>query len=109
MKQTINEHDFIDAFRVADRLENFSYEARQALFEYLEQYEEDTGVELELDPIAICCDFSEDSPEDIANNYGIDLSECEDDEEKEQAVLDYLNDNTTVVGVTPSGIVYQVF
>ena len=29
------------------------------MFEYLEEYEEDTGFKIEFDPIAICCEFSE--------------------------------------------------
>lgn len=109
MKQTINKSGFIDQFRVMDRLENFSYEARELLFDYLEQYEEDTGEELEMDVIAVCCDYSEDSPEDIASNYDIDIEGIEDEDEIKDVVLDYLNDNTQVVGETTSGIVYQAF
>jgi hypothetical protein len=30
-----------------------------ALFEYLEQYEDDCGTELDFDPVAIRCDFTE--------------------------------------------------
>lgn len=109
MKQTVNKSDFIDQFRVMDRLDNFSYEARGLLFDYLEEMEESSGEEMEMDVIAVCCDFSEDTPESIADNYGIDISECEDEDEVKEAVLDYLNDETMVVGETPSGIVYKVF
>jgi hypothetical protein len=109
MKQTVNKSDFIDQFRVMDRLENFSYEARGLLFDYLEEYEQDSDEELEMDVIAVCCDYSEDSPADIADNYGIDVSECEDDDEVKDAVLDYLYKNTQVVGETTDGIVYANF
>lgn len=109
MKQTINKSDFIDQFRVMYRLENFSYEARGLLFDYLEEYEESTGEELEMDVIAICCDFSEDSPEYIALNYGIDIDGLDDEDEIKETVLAYLKDNTQVIGETSSGIVYQVF
>lgn len=109
MKQTVSKYDFIDQFRVMDRLENFSYEGRGLLFDYLEEYEESTGEELEMDVIAVCCDFSEDSPEDIADNYGIDISECEDEDEVKKTVLEYLNDKTMVIGETDAGIVYQTF
>ena len=61
MKQTVNSSDFVDAFRTHNRMDQFSYEGLKALFEYLEQYEEDTGEETELDVIAICYDFSEHS------------------------------------------------
>ena len=109
MKQTISKSDFIDQFRVMNRLENFSYEARGLLFDYLEEYEESSGEEIELDVIAVCCDFSEDDPSDIAANYNIDISECEDEEEIKDTVLSYLQDETMVVGETPSGIVYAQF
>lgn len=109
MKQTVSKSDFIDQFRVMDRLENFSYEARGLLFDYLEEYEAGSGEELELDAIAVCCDYSEDAPEDIAANYNIDISECDDENEIKEAVLEYLQDNTQVIGETQSGIVYAVF
>ena len=59
MKQTINFYDFSDAFRKAGRTNNFTYEGQRALFEYLEGYEEDTGEEIELDVIALCCEYAE--------------------------------------------------
>ena len=59
MKQTVNFGDFSDAFRDMDRMENFSPEGLQALFDYIEGYEEDTGVEIELDVIALCCEYEE--------------------------------------------------
>jgi hypothetical protein len=109
MKTTVSQSDFHDAFRAYDRLENFSYEGRELLFEMLESIEEDTGEEMELDVIAICCDYSEETPKDIAANYSIDISECDDDDEIMETVMEYLNDNTMVVGQTDSAIVYQAF
>ena len=79
------------------------------LFECLEQCGEGCGQEVDLDVIALCCEFYEDDWESIADNYSIDLSECEDDDDKKDAVLDYLNDNTMVCGETPHSIVYQAF
>ena len=58
MKQTISSFQFRDAFMEC-RPNNFSYTGRQALFEYLEQYEEDTGEQIEFDPIALCCEYTE--------------------------------------------------
>jgi asparagine synthetase A len=59
MKQTINEWDFQDAFRKMDRENNFSRAALQALFDHFEEIEEETSEEIELDVIAICCDYTE--------------------------------------------------
>lgn len=96
MKTTVNQSEFIDAFRRYDRYDQFGYDALVSLFDYMEQLEEDTGEEMEFDVIALCCDYSVDSVADIAENYSIDIADMDDDEARE-AVLEYLNDNTTVV------------
>ncbi len=98
MKQSVNLSAFMDAFHAYKRYDQFGYSALQILFSYLEELESDTGEELELDVIALCCDYSVDSVADIASNYDIDLSECEDDEERKFAVLGYLQDNTQICG-----------
>ena len=103
MIQTINVSDFRDAFRACGRHEQFSYEGLGALFEYLEEVD---GGNYELDVIALCCDYSEDSPEDIAESYGIDLPEDQDEIEHREIVRDYLDNHTTVVGETPNGFIY---
>ena len=51
MKQTINFHDFVDAFNRMGRSEQFSYRALKALFEYLEDIFDG---DYELDVIALC-------------------------------------------------------
>jgi len=98
MKQSVNFSAFCDAFHAYKRYDQFGYQALQILFEYLEEMESETGEELELDVIALCCDYSVDSVADIAENYGIDLSDCEDEDSKRDAVTEYLNDNTIVCG-----------
>ena len=63
MKTTVIRNDFVNAFRGRN---NFSVEALGLLFDYFEDYEQDTGEELELDVITICCDYNEDTVENIA-------------------------------------------
>lgn len=110
MYQTVNFSAFCDAFRAYGRQDQFSYEGQQLLFDYLEELEDGTGEPIALDVIAICCDFSEESADDIAANYGIDLAGCEDADEKQEAVLHYLEGATSVVGATKAGdIVYLQF
>ena len=109
MKQTVSKYDFEQAFSDAGRENQFSYEARNLLFDWFEQYEDDCDTEVELDVIAICCEYDEDDWEDIADNYGIDLSDCEDDDEREQAVEDYLQENTMFIGKTSGTMVYASF
>jgi hypothetical protein len=93
-----------------DRGNQFSYEALNLIYEYLESIEEDTGEPIELDVIAICCDYSEEPWQDLVDSYDIDLSDWETDEDKQQAVIDYINENSQYLGITDSGsIVYQQF
>ena len=58
MKQTINENQFIDAFEKL-RPNNFTYKGLSSLYNYLEEFENDTDKEVELDVIAICCDYTQ--------------------------------------------------
>ena len=71
MKQTMDKYMFRDMFMQSDTYKNnFSYEGCHALFEYLEQLEDDIGEEFEFDMVAICCDYTEyDSLEDFAHDY----------------------------------------
>ena len=82
MKQTINEYQFRRAFEKC-RPNNFSYEGLTALYDYLQQYEEDTETELELDVIGLCCEFSEYKDlKDFQSDYnGIFYKKIEDIEE----------------------------
>jgi len=58
MIQSINFSQFCDSF--SDTYKgNFSYEGKRALFDYLEQYEDETGTPVELDTIALCCEYTE--------------------------------------------------
>ena len=58
MKKTVDKEEFFEWF-AEYRPNNFSHEGRYALYDMLTEYEEDTGEELEFDPIAFCCEYSE--------------------------------------------------
>jgi hypothetical protein len=65
---------------------------------------------MELDVIAICCDYDENHWEDVAANYSIDLSGCDDEDDKIEAVREYLSDNTMLVGEPlPETFLYVAF
>ena len=109
MKLTIeNASQFRDEFRQCGRADQFSYEALGLLFDYFEEIDPD----YELDVIAICCEYSEGTVEQIADWYGLEFSSIEegDTDGERDHVLAYLQEHTSVVGVTPSGsIVYAQF
>jgi len=108
MKTTVNFSEFRDSFQEI-RPDNFSYDGQRILFDYFEEFEESTGEEIDLDVIAICCDFSEDSFENIADLYGIEFDENDDDDEKQQQVIDFLQSEGAYVGDSINGIVYRNF
>jgi hypothetical protein len=108
MYQTVNTaSNFRDEFRACGRADQFSYEGLGILFAYFEQYEDDTGEAVELDVIAICCEFSEDSYENIADQYGIELDPEMDDDYQKQQVIEHLEGEGVYVGDSINGIIYR--
>ena len=89
MIDTVTQTEFVDRFVKIDRENNFSYWGRIALFEYFEQLEEDLGEQIEFDPIAICCEYTEyESLDELNEVYG-----------KEFEDLDEVSDYTSVIPV----------
>jgi len=109
MYQTINLYQFRDAFHRANRGGQFSHEGLGVLFDYLENWEADAGEDLELDVIAICCDFAEDTWQSIAANYSIDIDKTENEDEQEEQVRQYLEDEGALLGEVSGGFVYRQF
>lgn len=120
MKMTVYQNDFIEAFKKAGQQDNFSYKGLKALFAYLEDYEDSTGEEVELDVIALCVDYSEwsnieefikvhgykflDPWDSLADNY-----EDGDAEQRREAMLDFIGDYTTIIDVDGERFITQAF
>ena len=94
---------FCDAFRDHGRDDQFTYAGQRALFDYLEASEEES---LELDIIALCCEYTEAGYTEIAEMYNI---EADDEEDLEDAVRAHLEDHTVIVGEVPGGFVFADF
>jgi len=83
MIDTITKYSFQDAFYKMGRGEQFSYEGLLALFDWFEEYEDSAGSQIELDVIAICCEYAEyDSLKDFQNDYGDEYESLEDIENR---------------------------
>lgn len=90
---TINEHDFIQAFKDAGRQDQFSLDALTVLFHHLEEWESQMSEPMELDVIALCCDYAEyDSIEDFQEEYGEQYVSLEDIEERTLVLRKALGD-----------------
>lgn len=102
MKQTVTQYEFYNAFKQT-RPDNFTYEGLKLLWEYFENYEADTGDEIELDVIGICCEYSEASLSEIMEDYNIkvDIEGLDEDEATQKQfheVREYLECHTVLVG-----------
>ena len=104
---------------LSDTNANWSRAGARALIEYLEDFESSQGVELELDTVALRCDYSEyDSALTAAVEYGytpdFELGDvcwdepAQDAADKEDAALDWLNERTCVI-VFDTGVIVASF
>ena len=88
MKTYVTLTDFVDTFKQSVLYKDkFSYGGLKALFEYLEDYEDDTQEEIQFDAIAIACEWTE-----YAN-----LEQYNDHNESEFRTLEALREHTTVL------------
>jgi len=93
--------DYLNRWRAYDRYDYFTYEGHMALFEYLEQYEEDSGEQIELDIIAIDSDFVEyENLEAFHKDY----------DKEDYPDLETLSDHTQVIEIpNTDGFIIQNF
>tara|TARA_R110000772_G_scaffold16824_2_gene47478 strand:+ start:1131 stop:1433 length:303 start_codon:yes stop_codon:yes gene_type:complete len=100
MKKTINYYDFRTEFRAFGREEQFTRQGLKALFDYLEELGDDCGEEIELDVIALCCEFVEyDSLEDFHSEYDKD----------DYPTLEVLRDHTQVIEIDNESFIIAAF
>lgn len=100
MKINVTESLFIDYFnRISP--DAFTYEALNALYDYFINYEDCTDCEIELDVIAICCDYAEYTPNELLDAYnhlGDSLETIIDAIREESDIIDVNNGNYIVRG-----------
>ena len=97
--------EFTEMFHRRNREDQFTYDALCNLYDYLEEHSKD----YEVDVIGICCEWSEDTAEEIASAYGIDITDCENEDEKMEVVRAYLNTHTTVIDGCSNTLMYVAF
>ena len=110
--QTLTKSSFIDAFKQSSRKDQFSYEALEAIFEYMEEYSANTGESIELDIVAICCEWAESHWSEVARDYSIDLNDHADDtddDERIQTVYEFISENTTTIDLGNGSFVFVQF
>ena len=99
-------YDFRREFERYDRADRFSDEALEDLYNYYD----DWGEPYELDVIEICCNWTEyENLEEYAKEYmnESDFEGIEDDDEREEIIIDNLNDNTYFTRLNNGGLLIQ--
>lgn len=94
--------DIVNAL-MADDYADWSYEGAKALAEYLEQLSDDTGINVELDTVAIRCEFSEYTMDALRDSY--DMLEGLTDER----AIELLQEHTTVIVVDNDTVIIGEF
>jgi hypothetical protein len=115
MKQNVTRSAFHAAFFACGRGDQFSYKGRAALYDYLTELEDDIGQEIELDVVALCCDYSEHaSLVEWAKDYfaapwwvGLGVHPDTDDDDTDEAILDYIRENGQLIEFDGGIIVSQ--
>ena len=98
MKRTIDKYDFTQAFEDMGRGNQFSPAALEVLFDFFDDYERETGKEVELDVIGICCEFTEyENIEQYNSDYGTD----------HEAMSDI--DETTIIAIDDESFIIQAY
>lgn len=69
MKKTITHNAAVEELYQGGAL-GFSYAGAEALVNRMEDYEDDSGIEFELDPVALACQFYEYTAEELIVEYG---------------------------------------
>ena len=109
IKETVSEARFSEVLR-ADEYASWTYGATKALFDYYEQLSEDIGEDIELDHVAIRCEWNEydtawdamlqyqpDDMPTVENSEGMDLVEIQ--QASEILARKWLEERTTVLDV----------
>ncbi len=98
MIQTIYKSDFTTAFHKAGRGNNFTYEGLNALYDYIEDYEDSTGEQIELDVIALCLEYNEyESLQEFQEDYGDEYQSIEEIEHATQVIM--IDDDSFIIHV----------
>jgi len=115
MKNTLSTLEAVNELGTFDAFRNWTRNAVSTLVEYIEEIEEDTGTEIEFDPIALRSDFTyHTSAKDLLGDY-LQLATVEKMSEGE--AFEELAERTTILPVyestssmqSPDGYVMQMF
>ena len=102
MKTTVTESMFVRAFENMGRAEGWTEFQLRCLYQDIIQMEDDTDTEIELDVIAIDCEFA---PYDTLAEFLHDYPQLEGEVESVEDIMDHTN----VIDCHGDGFIIQMF
>lgn len=109
IKTNVYFDDFINAFQGSQYEHSFSYEGKRALYDYLEQLSDDIGEDIELDIVALSCEYDE-YPSiiecAIEHGYDVDIISKDNLDEETNKAKDWLEERTQVI-IFENGVIIQ--
>lgn len=113
---TIDANQVVQLATLLGRLDNFGYKGWRLLAEAMEDLSDDIGEDIEVDIVAWCCDYSHAISPDAAfeelqhySEWGVEQSDWEamDDDEKLEAVEEFLRENTSLMVCEDDCIIWE--
>ena len=117
--QTVDSSELYHLACKMARGDNFGYKGWRKIGDYLESLSNDTGEDIEIDIVSICCDYSmaesaDDAYMEFDHLHGVDLPKEEEWEELEEdeklgTIEEFLQDRSSVVVCKGDLIIWQAF
>ena len=85
------------------------YVATRALVEYFEMLEDECVKDLSLEPVGLKCAFSIYTLNEAAETWDIDTSGASEGYERDEFILEYLQEHTTVIHVDADTYIVEEF
>ena len=105
IKTELTRSAFMDDLR-SDEFANWTYSGASALYDYLQDLSDDTGQDIEFDRVAIRCDYTESTVEELADDYS---NLKEEDETPLEFAERMAAERTTIIWIDQTHIIYRAF
>lgn len=118
LKITANADHVVNLATAYGRLDQFGYNGWRMLAEAMDQLSDDIGEDIEVDVIGWCCDYShaasvDEAFEELQHYYAWTIERAEwdamDDDEKLNAIRDFLRENMSLMVCEDDCIIWANF
>jgi hypothetical protein len=101
MLARINFHEFQKIMNRTYSGTSFDYDGLQILYDYFEEMNEDHII----DPVGICCDYSQMTFDEVCEYYSVDIV----DNDIKKSVIDFVCDKSHLIDYNDNSVVFVSF